>query len=118
VDGCNKQRISVQSQNLEVEPGEVTQDDFGKWEIIEKQKLNSYKIMKLCPQREKENPSSANCCMYCGVVLSEENLDETVRLQREFEDAKCHYHNNVNIKIHIDQGNIDLRVTAGLNCWI
>ncbi|MDR1169982.1 MAG: hypothetical protein LBK97_04015 [Prevotellaceae bacterium] len=43
--------------------------------------------MKLCPECEKENPSSANCCMYCGAVLSEENLDETARLQRELNEA-------------------------------
>jgi len=43
--------------------------------------------MKPCQQCEKENPSSANCCMYCGAVLSEENLDETTRLQRELNDA-------------------------------
>lgn len=43
--------------------------------------------MKPCQQCEKENPSSANCCMYCGAVLSEENLDETTRLQRDLNDA-------------------------------
>ena len=43
--------------------------------------------MKACLQCEKENPSSANCCMYCGAILSEENLDETARLQREINNA-------------------------------
>jgi hypothetical protein len=39
VDGCDKQRISAQPQNLEVEPGEAVQDDFGKWKIIRKAKI-------------------------------------------------------------------------------
>jgi hypothetical protein len=43
--------------------------------------------MKTCQQCEKENPSSANCCMYCGAVLSEENLGETARLQRDINAA-------------------------------
>jgi len=43
--------------------------------------------MKQCTQCEKENPSSANCCMYCGAILAEENLDETARLQMELNDA-------------------------------
>jgi hypothetical protein len=43
--------------------------------------------MKQCPQCEKENPSSANCCMYCGAILVEENLDETARLQMELNEG-------------------------------
>jgi ribosomal protein L40E len=39
VDGCDKQRISAQPQNLEVEPGETVQDEFGKWKIIKKVKV-------------------------------------------------------------------------------
>ena len=37
--------------------------------------------MKLCPQCEKENPSSTNCCMYCETALvSEEQLSEEVKM--------------------------------------
>jgi hypothetical protein len=43
--------------------------------------------MKLCPQCKTENPSDANCCMRCGAVLSEENLDEATRLQMDLNDA-------------------------------
>jgi len=43
--------------------------------------------MKQCTQCEKENPSSANCCMYCGAILAEENLDETARLQMELNEG-------------------------------
>ncbi|MDR0873394.1 MAG: DUF805 domain-containing protein [Prevotellaceae bacterium] len=44
--------------------------------------------MKICSKCEKENPHSANCCMFCGAVLSEETLDEAARLQRELNEQK------------------------------
>jgi hypothetical protein len=45
--------------------------------------------MKLCPQCEKENPSSANHCMYCGTLLiAEEELSAEIKLQKELNDAK------------------------------
>jgi uncharacterized protein (TIGR02145 family) len=40
--------------------------------------------MKLCPQCEKENPSSANHCMYCGTALvEEEQLSEEAKLLKK-----------------------------------
>lgn len=39
VDGCDKQKINVQPQTLEIETGEATQDDFGKWKVIKKAKI-------------------------------------------------------------------------------
>ncbi len=36
VDGCEKQKINTQPQDLEVENGEGTLDDFGKWKITKK----------------------------------------------------------------------------------
>lgn len=36
VDGCEKQKINPQPQNLEVENGEAAQDDFGKWKVTKK----------------------------------------------------------------------------------
>lgn len=45
--------------------------------------------MKLCPQCEKENPSSANHCMHCGCALVEnEKLDEVNKLHKELDEIK------------------------------
>ena len=45
--------------------------------------------MKLCPQCEKENPSSANHCMHCGSELTPaENLDEVNKLHKELSEIK------------------------------
>jgi hypothetical protein len=39
VDGCDKQKINAQPQNLKVENGEAMQDDFGKWKVTKKAKI-------------------------------------------------------------------------------
>jgi hypothetical protein len=39
IDGCDKQRISHTQTTLEIEDGEATQDDFGRWKIIKKAKI-------------------------------------------------------------------------------
>jgi hypothetical protein len=39
VDGCDKQRINAQPQNLEIENGEATLQDSGKWLITKKAKV-------------------------------------------------------------------------------
>jgi hypothetical protein len=45
--------------------------------------------MKLCPQCEKENPSSANHCMHCGSLLTPtEQLDEVNKLHKELNETK------------------------------
>jgi hypothetical protein len=45
--------------------------------------------MILCPQCEKENPSSANHCMNCGSVLVQnEKLDEVNKLHKELDEIK------------------------------
>ena len=45
--------------------------------------------MKLCPQCEKENPSSANHCMHCGSALVEnEKIDEVNKLHKELDEIK------------------------------
>ncbi|MCL1938385.1 MAG: hypothetical protein FWF52_08340 [Candidatus Azobacteroides sp.] len=45
--------------------------------------------MKQCPQCQKENPSSANYCMYCRTPLVEnEELDKIDKLHDELSDAK------------------------------
>jgi len=45
--------------------------------------------MKICPQCEKENPSSANHCMHCGSILVQnENLDEVNKLHKELDEIK------------------------------
>lgn len=36
VDGCEKQKINPQPQNLVVENGDATRDDFGKWKVTKK----------------------------------------------------------------------------------
>jgi len=36
VDGCEKQKINLLPQKLEVENGEAAQDDFGKWKVTKK----------------------------------------------------------------------------------
>lgn len=44
--------------------------------------------MKVCPNCEHENPSSANHCMVCGTLLvDEEQLPEEVRLKKELAEA-------------------------------
>lgn len=43
--------------------------------------------MKLCPQCKKENPSSANHCMYCGTILvEEEQLSEEAKLLKKLKE--------------------------------
>jgi uncharacterized membrane protein YhaH (DUF805 family) len=43
--------------------------------------------MKLCSQCEKENPSSANHCMYCGTALvEEEQLSEEAKLLKKLKE--------------------------------
>jgi DNA polymerase III alpha subunit (gram-positive type) len=43
--------------------------------------------MKTCPQCEKENPSSANYCMYCGTALvEEEQLSEEAKLFKKLKE--------------------------------
>jgi hypothetical protein len=45
--------------------------------------------MKLCSQCEKENPSRANHCMYCGAELVEEaQLSEEVKLQKKLAEQE------------------------------
>ncbi|GHT02187.1 hypothetical protein AGMMS49525_05280 [Bacteroidia bacterium] len=45
--------------------------------------------MKLCIQCKKENPSSANHCMYCGAALvEEEQLPEEVKLQKKLTEQE------------------------------
>jgi uncharacterized membrane protein YhaH (DUF805 family) len=45
--------------------------------------------MKLCSQCKKENPSSANHCMYCGAALvEEEQLPEEVKLQKKLTEQE------------------------------
>lgn len=44
-------------------------------------------MAKLCPQCEKENPSSANFCMYCQTQLLEE-LPEEVKRQMKLNEAE------------------------------
>jgi len=39
IDGCDKQKINSIPQTLEIENGETTQDDFGKWQITKKAKI-------------------------------------------------------------------------------
>ena len=36
VDGCDKQRINAQPQEIQVEPGEAILDEYGKWKITKK----------------------------------------------------------------------------------
>ncbi|KAA6344096.1 hypothetical protein EZS27_008251 [termite gut metagenome] len=44
--------------------------------------------MKLCPQCERENPSSANYCMYCRSALTpDEQVDEIDKLHQELSEA-------------------------------
>lgn len=44
--------------------------------------------MKVCPNCEHENPSTANHCMVCGTLLvDEEQLPEEVRLKKELAEA-------------------------------
>jgi len=46
-------------------------------------------MAKECPQCEKENPSSANVCMYCGTRLVENaEMDKMDALHTELSDAK------------------------------
>jgi len=46
-------------------------------------------MAKLCPQCKKENPSSANVCMYCGTRLVEQaEMDKIDALHSELGDAK------------------------------
>lgn len=43
--------------------------------------------MKICSQCEKENPSSANHCMYCGTALvEEEQLSEEAKLLKKLKE--------------------------------
>jgi hypothetical protein len=43
--------------------------------------------MKICTQCEKENPSSANLCMYCGTALvEEEQLSEEAKLLKKLKE--------------------------------
>ena len=45
--------------------------------------------MKVCPNCEHENPSTANHCMVCGALLiDEEQLPEEVLLKKELNEAK------------------------------
>jgi uncharacterized membrane protein YhaH (DUF805 family) len=45
--------------------------------------------MKLCPQCEKENPSGANHCMYCGTALvEEEQLSEEAKLLKRLKEQE------------------------------
>jgi hypothetical protein len=45
--------------------------------------------MKICTQCEKENPSSANHCMYCGTALvEEEQLPEEIKLQKKLNEQE------------------------------
>jgi len=45
--------------------------------------------MKTCTQCEKENPSSANHCMYCGAALvEEEQLPEEIKLQKKLSEQE------------------------------
>lgn len=45
--------------------------------------------MKICPNCEHENPSTANHCMVCGTLLvDEEQLPEEVLLKKELGEAK------------------------------
>ncbi|MDR0835052.1 MAG: hypothetical protein LBN11_00520 [Tannerella sp.] len=54
--------------------------------------------MKLCPQCEKENPSSANHCMYCGTELVEEaQLSEEAKLLKKIK--KLEEENELKTKI-------------------
>lgn len=39
IDGCDKQKINLNSQTLEVEEGESTKDGLGKWQICKKAKI-------------------------------------------------------------------------------
>ena len=44
--------------------------------------------MRICPKCEKENPSSANHCMFCGALLiDEEQLPEEIVLRRNLDVA-------------------------------
>jgi cell division protein FtsB len=46
--------------------------------------------MKLCPQCERENPSSANYCMYCRSTLTlDEQVDEIDKLHQELNEANA-----------------------------
>lgn len=46
-------------------------------------------VMKVCPNCEHENPSTANHCMICGALLvDEEQLPEEVLLKRELGEAR------------------------------
>ena len=46
-------------------------------------------MAKLCPQCEKENPNSANVCMFCGTRLVENaEMDKMDALHNELSDAK------------------------------